>query len=213
MVSIRQTTYPDSLPDFRNLGVIARVLVAVNAVALGGALFAAPDLAQAIDRFPQIAALVEPLLLACLVVLFVLSPLLARLAYWTGCAAVMALVLLVTVMLRAGVTAIVAEPPAELGRMLVLAALISAGLLGYLRLRARAYSPALAEARLQALQARIRPHFLFNSLNAVLALIRRDPKRAERLALLFHAEARIERRISDGRYRVEIEIPYRVGSR
>src|SRR2546430_11240731 len=78
MVSIRQTTYPDSLPDFRNLGVIARVLVAVNAIALGGALFAAPDLAQAIDRFPQIAALVEPLLLACLVVLFVLSPLLAR---------------------------------------------------------------------------------------------------------------------------------------
>ena len=44
----------------------------------------------------------------------------------------------------------------------------------------KAYSPALAEARLQALQARIRPHFLFNSLNAVLALIRRDPKRAER---------------------------------
>src|SRR5207244_2291977 len=84
--------YPASLPDFRNLGVIARVLVAVNAIALGGALFAAPDLAQAIDRFAQIAALVEPLLLACLVVLFVLSPLLARLPYWTGCAAVMALV-------------------------------------------------------------------------------------------------------------------------
>src|SRR5436190_15703028 len=179
MVSIRQTTCPDSLPDFRNLGVIARVLVAVHAAALGGALFAAPDLAQAIDRLPQIAALVEPLLLACLVVLFVLSPLLARLAYWTGCAAVMALVLLVTVMLRAGVTAIVAEPPAELGRMLVLAALISAGLLGYLRLRARAYSPALAEARLQALQARIRPHFLFNSLNAVLSLIRTEPRQAE----------------------------------
>ena len=50
----------------------------------------------------------------------------------------------------------------------------------YLRLHMKAYSPALAEARLQALQARIRPHFLFNSLNAVLALIRRDPRRAER---------------------------------
>ena len=37
-----------------------------------------------------------------------------------------------------------------------------------------------AEARLQALQARIRPHFLFNSLNAVLSLVRRDPRRAER---------------------------------
>src|SRR6267143_467240 len=191
MVSIRQTTYPDSLPDFHNLGVIARVLVAVNAIALGGALFATPDLAQAIDRFPQIAALVEPLLLACLVVLFVLSPLLARLPYWAGCAAVMALVLLVTVLLHAAVTAIAREPPAELGRMLLLAALIGAGLLGYFRLLARAYSPALAEARLQALQARIRPHFLFNSLNAVLALIRRDPKRAERsledLAALFRS--------------------------
>src|SRR6266849_4851031 len=98
MVSIRQTTYPDSLPDFRNLG----------AIALGGALFAAPDLAQAIDRFPQIGALVEPLLLACLVVLFVLSSLLARLPYGAGCAAVMALVLLVTVLLHAGVTAIAA---------------------------------------------------------------------------------------------------------
>ena len=63
---------------------------------------------------------------------------------------------------------------------LVLAALVAAGLLGYLRLLAKAYSPALAEARLQALQARIRPHFLFNSLNAVLSLIRRDPRRAER---------------------------------
>jgi two-component system sensor histidine kinase AlgZ len=47
-------------------------------------------------------------------------------------------------------------------------------------LHAKAFSPALAEARLQALQARIRPHFLFNSLNAVLALIRKDPQRAER---------------------------------
>jgi len=53
-------------------------------------------------------------------------------------------------------------------------------LLEYFRVRNRAFSPALAEARLQALQARIRPHFLFNSLNAVLAIIRRDPKRAER---------------------------------
>ena len=38
----------------------------------------------------------------------------------------------------------------------------------------------LAEARLQALNAQIRPHFLFKSINAVLALMRRDPKRAER---------------------------------
>jgi two-component system sensor histidine kinase AlgZ len=39
----------------------------------------------------------------------------------------------------------------------------------------------LTEARLQALQARIRPHFLFNTINAVLSLIRAEPKRAERM--------------------------------
>lgn len=42
-----------------------------------------------------------------------------------------------------------------------------------------------------ALTARIRPHFLFNSLNAVLGVVRRDPKRAEaaleELAELFRA--------------------------
>ena len=75
-------------------------------------------------------------------------------------------------------------------------------MLAYLALHLRAYSPALAEARLQALQARIRPHFLFNSLNAVLALIRSDPRRAERtledLADLFRAL------MSDGRSLVRL---------
>jgi two-component system sensor histidine kinase AlgZ len=52
-------------------------------------------------------------------------------------------------------------------------------LLVYFDLRGRALSPAIAEARLQALQARIRPHFLYNSINAVLSLIRQDPRRAE----------------------------------
>ena len=37
----------------------------------------------------------------------------------------------------------------------------------------------MSDARLQALQARIRPHFLFNSINAVLSLMRSEPHRAE----------------------------------
>jgi two-component system sensor histidine kinase AlgZ len=49
----------------------------------------------------------------------------------------------------------------------------------YFNLRSRMLSPALTEARLQALQARIRPHFLFNSINAVLSLVRSEPRRAE----------------------------------
>ncbi len=40
---------------------------------------------------------------------------------------------------------------------------------------------ATTRARLQALQAQIRPHFLFNTLNTIAALIRSDPKRARSL--------------------------------
>ena len=36
-----------------------------------------------------------------------------------------------------------------------------------------------AQSRVRALQARIRPHFLFNSMNTIAALTRSDPKRAE----------------------------------
>jgi len=175
MVSIRQNAYPDSLPDFRNLGVIARILLAANAAVMAGVVLLAADLVQALERFIAAAAYLEPLLLGIVVVLFVLAGVLRRLPYWAGCLVVVALVGLIVAGYLAAIGA-----TASLARMLVLAVLLAAALLAYLRLLTKAHSPALAEARLQALQARIRPHFLFNSLNAVLALIRRDPRRAER---------------------------------
>ena len=180
MVSIRQNVYPDVLPDFRNLGVIARVLLAVNAAALAGALFASTQFAQALERFVEAAAFVEPLLLVELFALFVLSRWLARVNYALGCAAVVALAVAIAAAYHAALLGVVYVAPPPWWRTLLLTPAAAAVLLGYFRLYAKAYSPALAEARLQALQARIRPHFLFNSLNAVLGLIRRDPKRAER---------------------------------
>ena len=191
MASIRQNVYPDRLPDWRNLGVMARVLVAVNAALAAGALAAGRDFPEALERLMQGALVVEPLMLACIVILYVLSGRLARLPYWSGCAAVLAIVLA----LAAGAHALMASSQLDAGvhlwRSLVLAAAMAGALLAYFRLLAKAHSPALSEARLQALQARIRPHFLFNSLNAVLAFIRSDPKRAERaledLAELFRA--------------------------
>jgi two-component system sensor histidine kinase AlgZ len=77
---------------------------------------------------------------------------------------------------------------------------LAAILLIYFHLRGKALSPAVTEARLQALQARIRPHFLFNSLNAVLSLVRSDPRRAERaledLSELFRALMRENRELT-----------------
>ncbi|HEU5177272.1 MAG TPA: sensor histidine kinase [Burkholderiales bacterium] len=204
MVSIRQKTYPDLLPDFRNVGVIARVLIAVNAAVLAGALFAAPDLTQALQRFVQAAALAEPLLLLMVSVLFMISGLLRKLPYWGGFSAVVGVVLAIAAGYLSTVATFLQQPIPGLLNTLALCALLAIALLVYLRLLTKAHSPALAEARLQALQARIRPHFLFNSLNAVLALIRKDPRRAERaledLADLFRtlmSDARTFVRLAD----------------
>jgi two-component system, LytTR family, sensor histidine kinase AlgZ len=204
MVSIRQKAYPDVLPDFRNLGVIARVLIAVNAAVLAGALFAMPDFVQALEHFVESAALVEPLLLLMVTVLFVFSPLLRRVPYVAGAAVVTALVATISAAYLSAVAGLFDEPMPAIANIIALCVLLTAGLLVYFRLLTKAHSPALAEARLQALQARIRPHFLFNSLNAVLALIRRDPRRAERaledLADLFRtlmSDARTFVRLAD----------------
>lgn len=45
--------------------------------------------------------------------------------------------------------------------------------------RAEADAKSEQEARMQALQSRIRPHFLFNSMNSIASLMRSDPGRAE----------------------------------
>jgi two-component system sensor histidine kinase AlgZ len=60
-------------------------------------------------------------------------------------------------------------------------ALMSALLVAALVLRAKGTAPAATAARLSELQARIRPHFLFNTLNSAIALVRAEPAKAEAL--------------------------------
>jgi two-component system sensor histidine kinase AlgZ len=203
MPSIRQNASLDLLPDFRNLAVIARVLVAVNAVALAAAAYAAPTLRGTLERFIAEAAYLEPLLFVEVAVLFALSRQIGRLPYLAGCVTIAALVAALAALYELLLSSQLSASASPV-RSALFAAALAAVLLAYFRLLVRAYSPALAEARLQALQARIRPHFLFNSINAVLALIRRDPKRAERtledLADLFRSlvsDARRFVRLSD----------------
>lgn len=61
----------------------------------------------------------------------------------------------------------------------------------YLQQQLRNQQQAELQSRIQALQSRIRPHFLFNSMNSIASLIGSDPDRAERvvedLAELFRA--------------------------
>ena len=60
-------------------------------------------------------------------------------------------------------------------------ALLAGVLVTVLALRARGRLPADTAARLSELQSRIRPHFLFNTLNSAIALVRAEPAKAEAL--------------------------------
>jgi two-component system sensor histidine kinase AlgZ len=77
-----------------------------------------------------------------------------------------------------------------------IAVIVAAVLLRYFFVTHQWQKHVRAEAlsRIQALQARIRPHFLFNSMNTIAALTRSDPQRAEEavedLADLFRATLR-----------------------
>ena len=106
-----------------------------------------------------------------------------------------------------------------------IAALITAVVLRYLYVLDgwKAQVRASAKAQADALQARIRPHFLFNSLNAIVGLVRRDPVVAEQALLdlsdLFRAALEAGESGSDLRGEVELAERYlaieslRLGSR
>jgi two-component system sensor histidine kinase AlgZ len=109
--------------------------------------------------------------------------LLLRLHYWYGAVVVTVATMLVTLEIFMLGGDLFRPTQANWAFLATRNALLSAScailILAYFRLRAQALSPAVHNARLQALQARIRPHFLFNSINAVLSIVRADPRRAE----------------------------------
>jgi two-component system sensor histidine kinase AlgZ len=181
MPSIKQSHAGHPLPDFRNFGVMLRILLGVNLLAVASALVQGHGLSDWLPRYIEIAAWVQPLLLANLVLLALIEPAFPVMSPRTGQAWV--------VLLAAFSSAFMPDSLRFLGfdeggwarcvRAGVLGGLCAVTMLFYFELRSRILAPALIEARLQALTARIRPHFLFNSLNAVLSLIRSEPRRAE----------------------------------
>lgn len=182
MLSIKQNppSIPVSLPDFRNLGFTLRILVMVNLMGGVAALLRSTSLTGALQELLAISATLQPILLASVLALYVLNKPLAKLDYRSGIIAILVLELaLATLTWKFEALLFGFEEAVSLYRWWLLTGLVSGVIIAYFNLRSRALSPALVEARLQALQARIRPHFLYNSINAVLSLIRDDPRRAE----------------------------------
>ncbi|CAG1008062.1 two-component system, LytTR family, sensor histidine kinase AlgZ [Burkholderiales bacterium] len=176
---IKQNDQALGLPDFRNLGIILRLMAVAGACAFAASLTLIHHWSDFLPVAAELAVAFIPYLVGMLLLLFALSPWLARLSLGGGTAVVVGLSMLVALGVHRIDPGYALDAAGTGLRRAALAGLGAAVALAYLRLRARALSPAIAEARLQALQARIRPHFLFNSLNAVLSLIRSDPRRAE----------------------------------
>ncbi len=173
---------PSTTPfDVCHAGVVLRALLFVHALVAVGAMFVAGTVTAWTSLFAVGSAMALPGVLLWLVVTCACKRLLARLSLTLAWAAVSTLGALSAVAgwslpLLAG-----ADGPDPVRWFAP--ALAGAGLAGmvfhWLRLRALAQVPADTTAQLAELQSRIRPHFLFNTLNTALSLVRHDPVRAE----------------------------------
>jgi two-component system sensor histidine kinase AlgZ len=167
------------IPDGCNMGVLLRVLGTVFALAAVAALAGSASPPDAVNALLRTMSFVAPTTLATLMLWCAARrslPLLAvpvqRVIAWL-IPAVLAFVVSLLFDAPAGAWGAVSQ--------LAVAFALGVGFQHYAELRERAFSPAVVEAKYQALQSRIRPHFLFNSLNAVLSVIRTEPAKAERM--------------------------------
>ncbi len=204
------------IPDCCNIGIMVKSLLFVNGVALAVILIDASSVYTGLLSFIEASMLIELASLTSLFALCGLRRIIKTIPPWgqrIACALVPAAITgLIIHYLLNDPAGMISLSRLSVPEGVACAALFGIVLQHYFELRTRAFSPALAEARLQALQARIRPHFLFNSLNAVLSLIRTEPRRAETtledLADLFRILMRDSREITTLGNEVRIGMQY-----
>ncbi len=191
----------DSLFDVCHVGVVLRALLFVHGVVAVGVSFQATGVRSWLFLLAAASAAALPGVLLWLLLACALKRLLTALpeaAQWCGVIAMGA-----TCGIVGSWFAGLAGPDVGAAPSVLAPALAGAGMAGltfqWLRMRAQALLPVQTAARLAELQSRIRPHFLFNTLNTALTLVRLDPERAEgvledlaelfRVALSEHGQA------------------------
>ena len=128
--------------------------------------------------------IIQWIVLSCALVLCQSRALLNRLSLrLSGCLAFSLCIVIAAIILW--VSPLLIAAPVDIGlwaRSTTIAAIFSGILLRYLYLQQQLSNQQQAElqSRIQSLQARIRPHFLFNSMNTIASLINLDPKTAEK---------------------------------
>ncbi len=165
--------------DACNVGVVLRAVLFVEAVVGVGAMFSSNQFVDWLLRFSLLTGGVLPATLAWLIAACVMKGYLAKLdsAYqWLAGIGLGALAGLYGCGLLA-LMGLLDPPPWSASA--AAGALLSSVLVAGLVWRAKARTPAATAARLAELQSRIRPHFLFNTLNSAIALVRAEPAKAE----------------------------------
>ena len=181
------------LPPFCTLPTLFAVMIVAELVVLVVVLAPGVERALIVERLAIGSVYAQWLALLIVVVLCSLRDVLDRMRPWLGSLlAWLAIIATATLAAQAirwidlnlelGLTG-----PRNAGHPFVFAtallcALIGAALLRYLIVieRWRSRVEAASKAQVDALQARIRPHFLFNSMNTIISLIRTRPSEAER---------------------------------
>jgi two-component system sensor histidine kinase AlgZ len=167
--------------DACHVGVVLRAVLFVEAVVAVGAMFGATSLIDWVNRLALLTGGVLPATLVWLIAACSLKKLLARLKSGAQQGAGVVLGALAG-LYGCGLLSLVGVlAPAPWLASAFSGALLSAVLVAALVLRARGKTPAATAARLSELQSRIRPHFLFNTLNSAIALVRAEPAKAETL--------------------------------
>lgn len=179
------------LPDFCQIQSLFLVLLIAELLAV---IFTLLNLSPNGSLWNQLGLYSVSIQLICLFsvsILCLLRPYLARLNDWAAGGVSLFIILFLTF----GYTLVVIYyywlQPIDLTQngqsYFVIKNLLIAGLIGavalryfYLLQQYRRQVSAESSARLEALQARIRPHFLFNSMNVIASLTRIDGRKAER---------------------------------
>ncbi len=197
---ISRSVYPPSFCDWRlALGIMAVTQLSVLLIGLGR--FQGLNL----QWLTVTSAYAQSLALTCTITICVARPWIKRLSIrdsWFACWIIAVLVTFGVSYACAVIGTVLGlgpgkmQMPAFMAKSLLGVAMVFMAVLRYLFMRSQwqAEMIAQADARVQALQARIQPHFLFNSLNTIASLIAEEPENAERatedLAELFRGSMR-----------------------
>jgi two-component system sensor histidine kinase AlgZ len=165
--------------DACQASVVLRAVLYVEAVVAAGLMFVADGLMDWGTRVALVTGGVLPATLLWLVSACALKTPLARLPWAVQVAAGVVLGALAGLAACGILGTLGFASPWPWLASACTGALLAAGLVAGLLWRARGSTPADTKARLAELQSRIRPHFLFNTLNSAIALVREDPARAE----------------------------------